>query len=724
MKWTLAGRVLLCASLAVLGACNGSDSSTPIADASASVAVSGDAHDSGVSRAVNGQKAPATSTASGHAADATGSSTASVPVRLPRFRLGFVYQAGVINPDGTVSAPNIPQIPWSKYTYFAQANIYPQCASSTSLPAVNSKTLDAVPGSWRKSFSKMFTTSAHAASKPALVSLIGTGGADWINATGSAEQTQLFVAALLAYVNSNQYDGIDIDMEANPPDAQHLAVFFKTLNASFKDASKTWNGQPLLITADTLFDKRALNNSIYMYVDKLNEMTYDMQSGSYANKRTHPWHSSAVRRDTSSNDGHFYGGNPLTFGYGGSSYGSMDENIWYETYFYDTPYSAFTAGISFYGATIQGPRLGTAGATGSSRLTDLFDSFTSSSPFVSSEVPFGRLLTPGSLMASSVWTDQTDSTPGWDNTTKASYIVHDVGRLPSYVANDPYDFGPAYMSDGGAAQGALSDAFVSYPSIRFIQEAVKWANELKPGVSNEGAAGYDGQQAHPGYLGGIFVWTVLADYLPDQTGDNRYPLSTALAEAQDLNAWTYTAPVWDGDTSVWQIQVGSGSNVASQFDDVKLHRVTNLAAAMAASDVSLLSGPPGDGGSADINDSIRTQYFRFAMKSTEAAAPEVIVNVRASDGHSYSMGYDCAGGGASFSASTQQIVIHLSTLCDGTWHSHARDLLADLRQLAPAVTSISLIESIKVRLQPVMPAAPVSLDDFTLFEAAPPLGDF
>ena len=644
--------------------------------------------------------------------------------QLANFGMGAIDQPGYINSDGTVPIPNIPQIPWSKYTHFAQSYIYPSCATPTAVPAVNSTTLDAVPSSWGKSFSLEFTAGAHAAGKPALVSMVGTSGQDWPNATATPVQTQLFVNSLLAYVNANQYDGIDVDMEAITPGQTQMVAFFQTLNTTFKNASLSWSGRPLIITADTGWSARQLNNLISTYVDKLNELAYFYHLYDYAGSGSHPWHYSAVRRDTTYT-GPYYGGNPLTLGYGdGRNYASMDESIWYETYFYNTPYSEFTVGISFAGAAVQGPKLGTAALLGVTALTDNWDQTVANEPVIGPEIALGRLLTPGSLIYSSTWTDPTQNAPGWDDTAKASYIVHNAAQLPTYWSNNG-SYGETYMytADGGATYQP-SDAFISYPSIRFIQEAVKWANEQKPAV---------GQQSLPGYLGGIYIWTVMGDYLPGQTGDAQYPLATAVAEAQDLNAWTYSAPIWDNDTTVWTSDNGTGNNgpgtpqvaITSVYDSIKQHRVTGLippaTQGPADAEARLLNQP---GGSQTIADATRSRYFRFALNVTPPAQDIVFANVQANDGNAYWVEFDCGTGSPSLSPATAGVAFHISNMCDGNWHTVARDLLADLQVMVPGVTSLTQVNYVKIRPWPVDPAVPTFVDDVTLFQYAPPLGEF
>jgi hypothetical protein len=638
--------------------------------------------------------------------------------QLANFRLGFVYQNGSasINPDGTVQQPNIPEIPWTKYSHFSQSSIYPNCATSTTTPTVNSSQLDGVPSTWGKSFSRRFTDDAHTAGKLALVGLVGTNpGQDWPNATANSAQTQVFVNALLSYVNSNQYDGIDVDMEGVTPSPTQMVAFFQTLNATFKNAGLTWNNQPLLIFADTGWPNRDLNSLIYTYVDKLNEMTYVMDEGNYAGLSPHPWHYSTVRRDTTYT-GPYYGGNPLTLGYGDvRNFESMDESIWYETYAYATPYSKFAVGIPFAGAAVQGPKSSTAGQLGVTALTDPLDPNVANEPIIYPEVPFGRLLTWS--IYNSAWVGSSNDTPAWDDVTKASYIIHNAGQLATYYPNNG-SYGEVYMytNDGGATYQP-SDAFISYPSVRFIQEAVKWANEQKPAI---------GQQTSPGYLGGTFVWTVLGDYLPGQTGDAQHPLSTALAEAQDLNAWTYSAPIWDNDTSVWQNESFGypGVTVASVYDSTKMHRVTSItppASSPVTPEAHLLNQP---GGSIYIADTTRNRYFRFALKSTPPSTAMVFVYVIASDGNGYWVEYSCSSGPPYLSPATSEITFGISTMCDGGWHTHARDLLADLQVMVPTVTYLSQVNAIKVRPWPISPAVPTFFDDVTLFQYAPPLGDF
>jgi len=634
--------------------------------------------------------------------------TGSSYAQLTDFRLGFVYQSGVINADGSVPVPNLPQVPWTKYTHLVQAYVFPSCPSSNSTPTVNSGRLDAVPAAWGTSFSDKFTTLAHQSGRLALVSMLGTNGPDWVNATLNSGQTQTFVNALLTYVNAHQYDGIDLDYEANPPAPAPMLSFVMALNAAFKNPALTWNHQPLLITVDTQYTFRQLNSQLSPYVDKLLEMSYNYDTGTYAGNGpgTHPWHWSAVRRDMT---------NP---GYGyPSSYRSMDESVWWETNFFPTPYSSLAIGIPFDGAYVQAPKLGTNGLNGVTAISDLWDSTLASAqpnvyPILAVGQPFFRFTSSSWSLWSDAWTGPI-SARGWDNVTKASFVSHVASQLPTYQLDPKY--GPVYeFQPVGGASKQLSDAFISYPSVRFIQEAVKWANEQKPVVPNVQSAGY---------MGGTFVWSVLDDYQPGQTGDAQYPLSTALAEAQDLNAWTYTAPVGDNDITVWQTDTALNT-ISAAYNADKGRPVTSIVppAGPSYADVYLLNGP---GGTNSINDSQRARYIRFSLRCTNPSATVgVFIYVQGNDGVNYWVEYAAGTGAPTLNPSTHEILYRVPDIGSCVWHSYARDLLADLQPLASNVTAISKVILIKFRPFPLSSRPPSYIDEVTLFRMPPPLGQF
>jgi hypothetical protein len=445
-----------------------------------------------------------------------------------------------------------------------------------------------------------------------------------------------------------------------------------------------------MITFATSLVNRDLNNSIKTYVDHFHDMTYDLGMTNYSGGNdAHPWHNSCVRRDTTYT------------GYGNlNSMKSIDENMWWETYWFNTPYSKFAVGIPLYGSVIQCPSY--TSNRGVKSLSDSYKYNDPAGPRIKLNILYTKFVQDSPTIWTALFTNTAANTPFWDDVTKASWIKHDAGSLGSYYPNHP-SYGSIFLTNNGTA---LGDAFVSYPSVRFIQEAIKWEKEQR---------NYGGQTP-AGYMGGVFTFSVLGDFIADKSGDARYPLSTAVAEAMDLNAWTYSDPVGDGQTNCWQT---TGNTIQSVYDSSRRHRVTCITPPTSgpACDTWLLDKP---GGTANINETTRCRYLRFAIKSSVSGA-RLLVLVKGSNGVSYWVEY--YEGDAPPTVNGIEVKYYLPDMADGNWHTYSRDLQADFSALVSGV-AITSVYSIKVWPYPTNPAHPTYLDDITLFQYAPPLGEF
>ncbi len=135
-------------------------------------------------------------------------------------------------------------------------------------------------------------------------------------------------------------------------------------------------------------------------------------------------------------------------------------------------------GIPFYGRVKRGLRLGYPGQ-GVTAVNQIFASTNDTSDAI----------TYRDLLQTNYWSS---GVKVWDDTHKAPYISYDV-------------------------TDATNDAFVTYTDERQVRESAKLAGEMG--------------------LGGMMAFDLWNEYVGGATGDARYPLSTALADASPVCWW-------------------------------------------------------------------------------------------------------------------------------------------------------------------------------------------
>ncbi len=140
-------------------------------------------------------------------------------------------------------------------------------------------------------------------------------------------------------------------------------------------------------------------------------------------------------------------------------------------------------GIPFYGRVKKGLRLGYPGQ-GVTAVNQIFASTNNTSDAIAYH----------DLLQTNYWSG---GVRVWDDTHKAPYISYDVAD-------------------------ATNDAFVTYTDERQIRESAKLAGEMG--------------------LGGMMAFDLWNEYVSSATGNARYPLSTALADAAPVCWWKLDEP--------------------------------------------------------------------------------------------------------------------------------------------------------------------------------------
>jgi GH18 family chitinase len=149
---------------------------------------------------------------------------------------------------------------------------------------------------------------------------------------------------------------------------------------------------------------------------------------------------------------------------------SQEEYLWYLS-LTTIPAGKIGLGIPFYGRIKQGLR-----KNSSDGVTSPEQEYASGNGWTNPRTAIGYQ----ALLSSAYWTNGIKM---WDDNYKAPYISYNVA-------------------------GYANDAFVTYPSQQQMEESVKLTYEKN--------------------LGGIMVFALHYEYIPSQSGDNRYPLSIAV----------------------------------------------------------------------------------------------------------------------------------------------------------------------------------------------------
>ena len=129
-------------------------------------------------------------------------------------------------------------------------------------------------------------SAAHAAGKKILFSIGGYPSRERFESAMSAPNEARFIESIAAFLSSNRYDGVDLDMEPmSPSDAPLFTKFAADLRAKLD----TMAPRPLLTT--TALWTPEIFARVAGLVDEINVMTYGL-SGPYRGWMT--WHNAAV----------------------------------------------------------------------------------------------------------------------------------------------------------------------------------------------------------------------------------------------------------------------------------------------------------------------------------------------------------------------------------------------------------------------------------------------
>jgi len=193
-----------------------------------------------------------------------------IPVSAQPWRTAYFFQPS----SGTLP---IASAPFSKYTHVTQADLLPTSACG----------LDTTTYGLAGNIAP-FVSAVHTAGAKALVTLLGdsTTGTYLANCTTSSTLSA-FVTTLSSFVNTNGYDGIDIDWEANvdsyPTQWENLMTALRTALPG-----KT-------ISCAVTVTERYMASAVQSSIDQVNIMNYDrdpwLYTGAYASDT---WYNSAT----------------------------------------------------------------------------------------------------------------------------------------------------------------------------------------------------------------------------------------------------------------------------------------------------------------------------------------------------------------------------------------------------------------------------------------------
>jgi len=398
----------------------------------------------------------------------------------PKWRTA--YYANQYSDPASLAYLPLAEVPWKKYTHVIQSAILPTAVNG--LPGLNTGGYGI--GSGPGSNAEEFVSLAHENGVKALVSIVvGKGqAADMENNTNGFNLSS-FVSLLSDFITSNNYDGIDVDWESNVS-VENYRIQFPEFIRALREAMPT----KVITVAGSLQYRSiyaALYNDgsgrrVYDNVDQINLMLYDMD-GSVYNGQSSPrtWFNTSVRRNSR-----------WPFNSSTNNYGNNKTQEGYLKYVLESaqiPAAKVGLGVPFYGYIRQAPFSDTDGVT----LPRQLYAPTGPTPDYRIQIAYRQLVTPvlrpdGTVQTRTLTNAWVPYYWGagvrlWSDIYKAPYI--------SYNVADPTE-----------------DAFVTYTDPQQIGESVKLIDERG--------------------LGGIMVFALGHEYLASQTGDNRYPLSTAV----------------------------------------------------------------------------------------------------------------------------------------------------------------------------------------------------
>lgn len=168
------------------------------------------------------------------------------------------YYAGWELGDGTNG-----YLPISKVDFTAMSHVI-----HFALVPNSNGTLNATSNGISTAGASALTTAAHAVGTKVLISIGGWSSEGGFMGATSALVVSTFVSNIVAFVKSNNYDGVDIDWEPlSTSDETQFVAFMKGLRSAI--------GSSAVITTTAGFDAAAAA-AVQNYVDQINIMTYDM----------------------------------------------------------------------------------------------------------------------------------------------------------------------------------------------------------------------------------------------------------------------------------------------------------------------------------------------------------------------------------------------------------------------------------------------------------------
>ncbi len=319
---------------------------------------------------------------------------------------------------GFYSAQNgvlpVSSIPWDKYTHVIHFAAAPNSNGTVDLHYLTQNEISSI-------------TASRPAGKKVMVAIKDNDSdRSAFSAATSPATIATFTNNIVNFVNTNGYDGVDIDWEANINTAQYQNLLKRLRNAM--------PAKVIAMDAGNFGGLQTVAAGAASSLDQVNVMCYDMDSPSNG----YSWFNDALLQN------------------GNASLATCDWRIRSLTSA-GLPASKVGIGIPYYGR----------------RWAGVTQPLVSGS-FNASWFPYRDLVTDGTR-----WQPQ--------------YQFYDTGHKANYLSIP-----------------GLNE-FDSYNGAEFIQDAVAWQK----------AQGF----------GGFMTFTLEYEYLANQTGDARYPLSTALSAA-------------------------------------------------------------------------------------------------------------------------------------------------------------------------------------------------
>ena len=310
------------------------------------------------------------------------------------------------------------KVPWTKYTHVIQIGMHPTFKHGK--PGLDST-------SYRIDGNKAeFVRLAHKHGVKALVAVsVGPQIASIMEKVTSPAYIDKFVAILAAFINANNYDGIDIDWEgvSKMQDYRaHFPVFIKKLRAALPNK---------IITIAAGIYLRKSYEEIHDLVDQINIMCYDYDLSDYAGQPLkYSWYNGCVRK----------GKTP--FGRTDTPK-SQEAALWYYSKL-NIPPAKIGIGVPFYGYVKQGLR-----ANSSDGVTGPKQKYASGNAKNNTR----KQISYNTLLNSVYWQKGIKK---WDNIHKAPYVSYNP-------------------------TGTTNDAFITYTNPRQVAETVKFIKENKFG---------------------------------------------------------------------------------------------------------------------------------------------------------------------------------------------------------------------------------------------------